>query len=195
MKIFDWFHPRVKPSQGFPARCIRGIRDQGMITPDGFIHSHAFEPVETEASQKKRRDAGKSPWCETSINWEDHEYSALKTTYDDERNAKAGIVFVPLSNLELARAHPTLGTNLSWERDPLTKPRANPFHGNILFSVDIERRRRKEIAAVIAAGLDKPLTRNQVQAQLEKYNANQKTLPPKPSTWLKALLRWLRWRA
>ncbi len=138
----------------FPDNCIRGIINDGYITPDGSVGSHLFLPSRETAHQ--RGDG----WEETSINWEDDKHAVpftLQTTKNDGSiKYKTGVVRIPLAEIEHINTHPTTRDLLSYERQAIQN---NPYHGNILFRQRIDDSMKKKLAASLAVAASNIISR------------------------------------
>lgn len=54
---------------GLPFTCLRGLRKQDWVTPEGIVASPAFVPDKKKTGEAARADGGK----EVSVNWEDND--------------------------------------------------------------------------------------------------------------------------
>lgn len=166
-------------ASGSPCLCFRGVRKQEWVK-DGVIASLAFDFDDREPKLRERQAAGRQPDAfEASINWEDgDELSSLRSLHSDEENSKYGIIYVPGKHILGVSLH-TLGAFFAWERAPIANK--NPFHGNLLALATSTKKQRRQLAAVIAAGLDKHLARDQVSALIETLSSLPPPPPPLPA--------------
>lgn len=160
----------------FPEFCFRGVRNgKDHIDSNGLVTAKLFYYSSNKEVLKKRESRGLCPAYEISINWADNYIQALDLLHNDEDNSKDGVLTIPLAHLEKVKKYME-GKLFSWERAPIPRRKSkpeNPYHGNLLYLCSIEdeslcRARHRQISAVIAAGLERPMSREEVQCKLEQ---------------------------
>jgi hypothetical protein len=126
----------------FPDNCLKGISVEDQLLQDGYIASHLFY-----FNKQSDRD---DDWCEQSINWDDDEH-AIDFTLNQKKDGKVqfriGVAILPRDELDQINKRPTVNGILSYERRILKE---NKYHGNILIKNNVEVKKRKQIAAIIA---------------------------------------------
>jgi hypothetical protein len=137
----------------FPDNCLRGVRKQEFITPEGGVSSAVFHP--DFRTSESRADGG----AELSINWEDNE-TVLEFTINLKSNGyyqfAYGAVRLPRQEIDHINRFPSSMDGLSYERAPLPD---NPYHGNIVFRQDLSKPTVKMVAAALALASSKLLQR------------------------------------
>lgn len=140
----------------YPERFLRGLRkpDYVIQSQDGSklqISHQAFVP-HFNALDDRTTKRNMSRHYETSINWEDDRVEALRILCNDTNNAKCGIACIPIDHLEtLKKYNRRAQEHLEWEREPI---KGNKFHGNLLFSAELEKPAVRELAAALACQVD-----------------------------------------
>lgn|GEM_PF-3162145 len=157
-------------AKSLPIACLRGIRKNDHRNSEGYALAAAFLADDRDGTLEKRAAEKRLPQAfETSINWEVDPVKAMRILHEDVENSKFGIALISAEHLKGVKNH-TLGKSFGWECAPLAGKRANPYHGNLLFLDCESKARRRELAGVIAAGLAKPLTLDEVEQRLTFYH-------------------------
>jgi hypothetical protein len=128
----------------FPASCLRGIRKQNQITPEGGVSAEVFYPDRRTA--ENRKDGG----AEISINWEDEEtvlVFTLEFKVGGQYQFPHGAVRLALSEIDRINRLPSSTGALTYERTPLPD---NPHHGNIVFRAGLSKPMERMVAATLA---------------------------------------------
>jgi hypothetical protein len=127
----------------YPDNCIRGINNPAQVEDD-LVGSDVFYFFDNHA----RPDGT----IEESINWEDDDHArdfTLRQTNDDGTlKHKGGCAVIPRSNLDNCAALRAFSNAFSYERSAIEE--VNPYHGNLLLTPGVERKRRKAIAQTLA---------------------------------------------
>lgn len=138
----------------FPDSCLRGVRKQNDMTPEGGVASTVFLPDSRTAAN--RADGGQ----ELSINWED-DTTVLDFTLQfkvaGQYQFPQGVVQLPRQEIDRINTLPTAKNALSYERAPLAD---NPYHGNLVFRSDLSKQMINMIAATIALACTKVIRRS-----------------------------------
>lgn len=135
---------REKLYMNFPDTCLRGIRKQNYITPEGKVTGTAFDPDKRTSATRSDGD------YETSINWEDNE-KVIEFCF--KPHIKSGFDYgaVRLARNEIDRINefPEKLNYLFYERDdpPST---SNPYHGSIVFKKGLSPQLIRVLAGSLA---------------------------------------------
>jgi len=123
----------------YPERCLRGLRKDDHVTPEGIVNSPAFYP---DFRVSKQHPDGA---YETSINWEDDNLAVAFTLQKIDQSLY-GIASLQRAviDAEAAANNPPIVT---YERKPEVD---NKYHGNIIFSGTASRQLIKMIASIFA---------------------------------------------
>ena len=123
-----------------PNSCLRGLRKANWVDDRLLIATEAFIPDRRTAAI--RQDGGK----ETSVNWED-DSQVEGFTLADKSNAQYGAARISTAHIiRTSNTVVAIATPLSCERQRLPK---NQYHGNIVYSVDVNARMEKMLAAAL----------------------------------------------
>jgi hypothetical protein len=128
----------------YPEFCLRGLRKQDHVTPEG-ISGLAFAPDPRTA--ESRPDRG----LETSVNWEDDERVVEFTLHERSDTGSPaypfGIARLPRQQMDRLNGQPGSRNALSYERAALP---GNPYHGNIVFRAGLSKPTLRMIAGALA---------------------------------------------
>lgn len=129
----------------FPETCVRGILNRGFLLEGGeeaAPHLFFFH-------QRYARDG--DGLIEQSVNWEDDasvvDFTLNQSDEDGEPLFHAGVARLPRSEVDRINSWPGVEGEISYERQPLE---GNPYHGNLLLSSDVPKKKMKMIAAGLA---------------------------------------------
>lgn len=130
----------------FPPTYFRGIRKKNQVFEyEGveYPRGEAFEPdLRTKAARQ-------DDWMETSIHWNDDD-DALPLVLDEPHFYR--VARMPRSELdELPARYPIAVNSLKYERRPLED---NPYHGNILFRIELRQARNMITNAIAMSCLE-----------------------------------------
>ena len=106
------------------------------------IDTEAFLPDPKTA--QGRTDGG----LETSVNWED-DAQAENFTLTDINTARYGAARLATDQI-LHTSRTTMAVNLPLSCERKSIPNKNPYHGNIVYAVHVNKRLQKQLAAVLA---------------------------------------------
>lgn len=130
----------------FPDRCLRGLRREQLVEPDGM--------VKTEAFSFQGSCANSDGILELSVNWDDCasalEFTRTQRDEDGTIQFPAGVAAIETSELERLRKAPVCANCFSYERAPIGG--VNEYHGNLLLNPrpEMTNERRRRIAADLA---------------------------------------------
>jgi hypothetical protein len=124
----------------YPEHCLRGLRNEEDVTPEGYVNSPAFYPDFRES--KRRADGG----YETSINWEDDAF-AIAFTLKRIEQSQYGIAILQRGVIDAEATSARILGIVTYERKPESD---NKYHGNIIYSGKASRQLIKMLAAVFA---------------------------------------------
>ncbi len=134
----------MKLSMTYPDKCIKGIPNKDCLYAEGYqVATHLFE--------FKPHGSLAGAW-EQSINWYDDE-SAVEFTLNQKKQGsnelqfKAGAAVVLRSEIDRLKTFVVVNGRLSYDRQPL---QYNPYHGNILIDVGVNKKVMLQIAAALA---------------------------------------------
>ena len=134
-------HDDVKTVTGLPNSCLRGLRKLDWVDDQFIISSAAFEPDPKTA--KLRPDGGK----ETSVNWED-DSNVESFTLNDKNTAQFGAARIFTAHIvQMSSRAAAVVMPLSCERQRIP---GNEYHGNIVFSANLNKRVERLLAASLA---------------------------------------------
>lgn len=151
MPVRKFFHRLLRScfgedSRPLPSTFLRGLRASSCIAPGPVVATEAFTP--SKKAQNEREAAGFEPkGADISINWEDTP-DALMQIRRNKNNSGHGVARVLLSDLEAVRKTSMFATGLYWERRQIPD---NPYHGNIIYGVELPKHAVKAGAAFLAA--------------------------------------------
>ena len=128
----------------FPENCLRGIKKEKNITPEGKVVAEVFLPDERTA--KDRVDGG----SETSINWET-DNDALPFTLSQY---PSGVVRLQRAGIDHVATRPGLNMPITYEFTPRED---NDYHGDIVYSKGLSMRIKRVIAASLALESSPPI--------------------------------------
>ncbi len=141
----------------YPENCIKGIPNNSFLIEDGSVASHLF--------YFKKEHSREDGWIEQSINWDDNTFTIGLTFAQRKENGdlqfKVGAAKIPLEEIDRLSRQPTVNGLLSYERQPLKN---NPFHGNLLISIEAPAPTMKKIAAGLALAVSEILFQPQNEA-------------------------------
>jgi len=138
---------------GFPTRCLRGLRKDEDVTPEGLVNSSAFHP---DFRSTERRAGGE---YETSINWED-DSAAIAFTMSRRDQSAYGIAALPRVVIDAEKATIQTAQHIpsavTYDRQP--QP-GNKYHGSIVYSGMLSKQFIKMLASMFAVRAGKPIPR------------------------------------
>ncbi len=136
------------PAVAFPSIFLRGQKSSKWVKPNGRVSPEAFEF--NKKSPEPRRQAGKRPALDVSINWE-IDAGAEEALRQDKTNAAHGVIEVPRATLEWLLKDERLPADcFFWEFDDLGG--TNVYHGNIAYTEETPVPCREAIHAMLANG-------------------------------------------
>lgn len=125
----------------YPDNCIRGLKSEDWRQPDSNLPASCAFYFDDNSQRSDN-------CSELSINWEDDkkalQFTLNQKRQDDTPQFKIGVVRLVKSSIDRLNKRPAFGGALSYERKSLPD---NPYHGNILLSKTIDRRRMKSLIA------------------------------------------------
>jgi len=124
-----------KALKALPSTLVRGLRKKDAIV-QGKVSLVAFVP------DGKRPNGGR----EASVNWEDDE-GALPQVLADKKNSAHGAARVARAWIDEVAASEGCDGALAYERQSLPE---NSYHGNLVYTADLENVRERMIASCIA---------------------------------------------
>ena len=130
----------------FPAEFLRGVPNNDFIEEEGNPASNLF------TFEKKKNDPdAQEVFFEESINWNDdkeaHEKIFNQKKEDGKFQFNYGVVVLCRHELDRLISNQTVGPDLAYERYPIDD---NIYHGNILLKAEIEKKKKRRVAAAIA---------------------------------------------
>ncbi len=130
-----------------PETFLRGIRKEDHKTHKMKVKADAFMP-----DDRKKLPGRADGYLESSINWEDDNQAKSRILKDFQH----GYVRVETTVLMDILKLPNFPENFfSYERDPLQN---NIYHGNLLFSNNLDKDEQKSICSLIALNSSLVLT-------------------------------------